>query len=286
MLVNILRYLVYPSFLGLAGITLFICMQKMTPDLYFLIPGIISILLILFFVAGEYFATYRELWKKDKGELWSDIISTLVILPLGSKTGELLIPVLLYYPIALFAEQQVFFNYSKTFPLWAEVLVALFLSELFYYWVHRFLHEKAVLWRFHSIHHGAKRVYWANAGRFHVLEAIFSGFFYALPLVVLSVSPETVLIILCISLTTGFLEHTNIDLRGGWLNYVFNTAELHRFHHSKMVEESNTNYGKALVLWDMVFGTYLNPGTRQVKEVGASEEVPADIGRQFLFPFR
>ena len=46
-------------------------------------------------------------------------------------------------------------------------------------------------------------------------------------------------------------------------------AELHRWHHSRLVEESNTNYGQNLAVWDVVFGTRFLPEDR---------EPPRDIG--------
>jgi sterol desaturase/sphingolipid hydroxylase (fatty acid hydroxylase superfamily) len=46
-------------------------------------------------------------------------------------------------------------------------------------------------------------------------------------------------------------------------------AELHRWHHSQLVCESNTNYGQNLVLWDIVFGTRFLPADREPpKEIG------------------
>ena len=46
-------------------------------------------------------------------------------------------------------------------------------------------------------------------------------------------------------------------------------AELHRWHHSTLIEESNRNYGQNLIVWDVVFGTRFLPVGR---------EPPADIG--------
>jgi len=46
-------------------------------------------------------------------------------------------------------------------------------------------------------------------------------------------------------------------------------TELHRWHHSRSIEEANHNYGGNLILWDVLFGTRFLPRDR---------EPPAEIG--------
>jgi sterol desaturase/sphingolipid hydroxylase (fatty acid hydroxylase superfamily) len=61
---------------------------------------------------------------------------------------------------------------------------------------------------------------------------------------------------------TGTLSHCGASLHAGWLNYIFFTAELHRWHHSAEVPEGHTfsvNYGVRFILWDRLFGTYYLP---------------------------
>lgn len=54
----------------------------------------------------------------------------------------------------------------------------------------------------------------------------------------------------------GILTHANLDVRCGPINYVFNTPELHRRHHSRRAEEGNRNYGENFVLGDLIFVTW------------------------------
>jgi sterol desaturase/sphingolipid hydroxylase (fatty acid hydroxylase superfamily) len=67
-----------------------------------------------------------------------------------------------------------------------------------------------------------------------------------------------------------------MQIRIGPLNWVFSMAELHRWHHSRLERESNTNYGQNLILWDILFGTRFLPKDR---------EPPADIGIAKLAAF-
>jgi sterol desaturase/sphingolipid hydroxylase (fatty acid hydroxylase superfamily) len=48
-----------------------------------------------------------------------------------------------------------------------------------------------------------------------------------------------------------------------FLQPILNTLEMHRIHHSIMQEESNTNFGVVLSIWDRIFGTLRLPQTNQ-----------------------
>jgi sterol desaturase/sphingolipid hydroxylase (fatty acid hydroxylase superfamily) len=77
---------------------------------------------------------------------------------------------------------------------------------------------------------------------------------------------------------TGLLEHANVAFSAGPLNYFFNTAELHRWHHSTDPVLSSRNFGKTLSHWDWVFGTAHSNTREELKEVGVkTENIPAGI---------
>ncbi|MCA9809852.1 MAG: sterol desaturase family protein, partial [Candidatus Dadabacteria bacterium] len=78
----------------------------------------------------------------------------------------------------------------------------------------------------------------------------------------------------------------NIDVHCGVLNYIFNTPNVHRWHHSKKVEEGNNNYGENLLLFDMIFGTFYFPRDRHVGPLGIKEYMPKAFLGQLAAPFR
>ena len=66
-------------------------------------------------------------------------------------------------------------------------------------------------------------------------------------------------------------------------------AELHRWHHSRTVRESNANYGQNLIVWDVVFGTRFLPKDREPPEDIGIANLPAfpmTWVAQQLSPFR
>jgi sterol desaturase/sphingolipid hydroxylase (fatty acid hydroxylase superfamily) len=65
-------------------------------------------------------------------------------------------------------------------------------------------------------------------------------------------------------------------------------AELHRWHHSRLLEESNTNFGQNLIVWDIVFGTRFLPKDRDPpSDIGIAglPAFPMDYWGQLMSPF-
>jgi sterol desaturase/sphingolipid hydroxylase (fatty acid hydroxylase superfamily) len=72
----------------------------------------------------------------------------------------------------------------------------------------------------------------------------------------------------------------------GWLNYIISGPELHRWHHSKTIKESNSNYGNNVIVWDILFGTFFYPKDRRVKELGLlNRRYPSGFLAQMRTPF-
>ncbi len=154
-------------------------------------------------------------------------------------------------------------------PLWpdqwslaAQLALALVIVEFFQYWVHRLQHETDILWRFHATHHSAPRLYWLNAARFHVVDIGLNNLGFIIPLVALGAGAPVFTLWIIAASIHGICQHANMKIRCGNLNWIFSMAELHRWHHSRLIAESNANYGQTLILWDIVFGTRFLPRDR------------------------
>jgi sterol desaturase/sphingolipid hydroxylase (fatty acid hydroxylase superfamily) len=65
-------------------------------------------------------------------------------------------------------------------------------------------------------------------------------------------------------------------------------AEPHRWHHSRTLQEANSNYGSNLIIWDLLFGTFFLPRDRQPPEAIGIGDMPAFPSRyleQLASPF-
>lgn len=181
-------------------------------------------------------------------------------------------------------------------PLWPtawpwllQLPLALVVAELPKYWLHRLMHEREALWRLHATHHSSPRLYFLNAARFHPFDIGLDTLVGLLPLVVLGCGPEVLVLFAVVSAVHGYFQHANLVLQLGPLNYFFSMAELHRWHHSKLPEEANRNYGQNVIVWDLVFGTFFWPRHREPpEEIGLADlpAFPQAFWRQLASPFR
>ena len=168
----------------------------------------------------------------------------------------------------------------------AQVCLMLALADLPRYWLHRAFHRFAPMWRLHSVHHSPHRLYWLNVGRFHPIEKLIQYTVDTLPFALLGVSQEVLAAYFVFYAINGFFQHSNCDVRLGFLNYIVSGPELHRWHHSELPEESNHNFGNNLIIWDALFGTRFLPERREVGELGLLNRLyPLGFLAQMRTPF-
>ena len=177
--------------------------------------------------------------------------------------------------------------WPNQWPEAAQVALGLAIAEFGLYWGHRLAHEWPLLWRFHAVHHSVRKLWFFNTGRFHFVDTLKSLALSA-PLLALAGAPGSVVMWTgAITAYIGFLTHCNVRMRTGWLDYVFNTPTLHRWHHSMDLREGNRNYGENLMLWDLLFGTFFDdPARTPPAEIGIREAMPRRFLGQLLAPFR
>ena len=234
-------------------------------------------------LALERWMPHEASWAPADGQLWLDLGHTLV------SNGTVQVLVVFSSTIglsALIAGVGHHGIWPHGWPLAIQVALGLAVAEFAAYWAHRLAHEWPPLWDFHAIHHGVTKLWCVNSGRFHFVDALKS----VLPgigILLLAGAPADVLAWL--SALTGYIglmTHTNAAMRFGPLSYLFNTPELHRWHHSMKLAEGNRNYGENLVVWDLLFGTYFNAARRPPARIGVREALPTRLGGQLAYPFR
>ena len=169
-------------------------------------------------------------------------------------------------------------------PLAAQVLFGLLLAEFGLYWAHRLAHEWPLLWRFHAVHHSATRLWFLNSGRFHFMDTTVS-ILLSQPLLFLAGAPKEVFVwVSAITAFIGMLTHCNVEMRFGPLSFLFNTPELHRWHHSMEPREGNKNYGENLMVFDHLFGSFFKADQRPPVVIGIKESMPRGFLGQLLVP--
>lgn len=276
---------VFPGVMGSAlAVQLLLMELGYNPAVSAVVVSLSGLLLIALL---ERVMPYRRDWNKADGDVKTDALHVLITQLILPKTLELVWP-LLFLGIAAalsvqFGPQNL---WPHEWPILAQVFLMLLIAEFGRYWVHRAAHEVSFLWRFHAVHHSPKRLYFFNAARFHPLEKIYFLIPEVAPFILLGTNVECLAVYAVFNSIHGLMQHSNIRVNGGWLNYVFSLTELHRWHHSLHIEESNRNYGNNLIIWDIIFGTFFNPKGREVETVGLiNREYPKSYVAQLKAPF-
>ncbi len=225
---------------------------------------------------------YEPEWNRNDGQMWPDLGHTLL-----SKTAvQILIVSLAVIGVAQLMPVEGVWWWPHSWPVAAQIVLGLLIAEFGLYWAHRWLHEVPVLWRFHAVHHSVKRLWFWNTGRFHFIDTLISVAFGLGVAMLVGLPREIVVWVSVITAYVGLLTHCNIEMRFGFLNYLFNTPGLHRWHHSMVPEEGNRNYGENLMIFDQLFGTFFNPARRPPRDIGIRDDMPATLAGQIAYPFR
>jgi len=143
-------------------------------------------------------------------------------------------------------------------PSSAWTIAALFVAQdFFYYWFHRASHRIRWLWASHVTHHSSERLNLSTAFRQSLTYPISGMWVFWLPLAWIGFEPRNIVAVVAINLAFQFFVHTQAIGKLGWVERVFNTPSIHRVHHARNPEYIDRNYAGVLVIWDRLFGTYV-----------------------------
>ena len=177
--------------------------------------------------------------------------------------------------------------WPNDWPIFAQLALKVIAGDFLRYWLHWFAHAWPPLWRLHEVHHHPSKLYSTNVFRFHPLEKALQFCCDTLPFILIGIGPKALAFYFVFYAISGLFQHSNADLRLGPLNYVFSGPEVHRWHHSRTISESNNNYAHSFVVWDLVFGTYFRPKSRVVETLGLLDpDYPTSFRCQLFAPFR
>lgn len=174
-----------------------------------------------------------------------------------------------------------------------KVLIGFLCLDMLIYWQHRLFHVVPILWKLHKIHHTDRDLDVSSGFRFHPLEIVLS-MIIKLTAIWLLGPPILAVFLFEVILSSGALfNHANINLHGVWdriLRLFLITPDMHRIHHSVVINETNSNYGFNLSIWDRIFGSYVAEGTLPQLELqlGINEEQEKDLNLKevLLLPFK
>lgn len=235
-------------------------------------------------VLAERVVPYRVEWQPRSAELLDDALFLGLV--------QFVVPLALAWTVTWLAQGWIT-EHSAALALWpnhwpilAQLAAKIVLGDFLRYWLHRAAHTWTPLWRLHAVHHAPEKLYTTNVFRFHPAEKSLQFLCDTLPFMLVGIGAEVLGYYFVFYAVSGLFQHSNCDLRLGWLNYLVSGPEVHRWHHSRRIAESNNNYAHSFVVWDLLFGTYFRPRDRAVEDLGLrSSDYPHRFLAQLVAPF-
>lgn len=226
------------------------------------LPGWFTIAIILTMFVLERLYKYRYA-VSQKSVLARDVTSTIVNLYVtGAVAGAIFLPALAFFPELFFGRRVFFIAPENLGPFWLQVLTSIALVSLFRYWMHRLQHTIPFLWKLHSYHHRVTDLHASNLLVSHPIDFALRNILVFYVLALIGFNPFAVLIGVSALRVSSAFSHCGADVKAGFLNYIFVTPEVHRWHHSAKVPKGHrysVNYGVGFIVWDILFGTFYLP---------------------------
>lgn len=160
------------------------------------------------------------------------------------------------------------YRHFAIFPIksgWITWFLLFLATDFVWYWYHRFAHEINLFWAVHVVHHQSEDFNFTVSARITVFQAIVRSMFWCvLPL--LGFPPVMVSVLLLIHGVYPFFVHTRTLGKWYWFEKVLVTPTHHGVHHASNPEYLDKNYGDVLIIWDKLFGTFVEEKA-QIKPV-------------------
>jgi sterol desaturase/sphingolipid hydroxylase (fatty acid hydroxylase superfamily) len=156
---------------------------------------------------------------------------------------------------------------------WRVAATILILDLVMYLW-HRINHKVPFLWRFHRVHHSDPHLDVSTASRFHFGEMTMSAVINYALMLSLGASIGEVRVFKLVFVFMTQLTHSNVRLWPPLENIVWSvlvSPSMHRVHHSDIREQTDSNYGTVFSFWDRLFATLIRDADARKIQFGLKE---------------
>jgi sterol desaturase/sphingolipid hydroxylase (fatty acid hydroxylase superfamily)/uncharacterized membrane protein YhhN len=192
----------------------------------------------------------------------NDAINSISLGMLSQVTGVLLPLLKIGLYAAVFSHVALWRN-DAFWTSWYGWIVALLFYDFCYYWLHRAGHEVAIFWAAHVVHHQSQDYNLSTALRQTSTGHLLGWIFY-LPMALAGVPPLVFAVAGLIDLLYQFWVHTEQVGKLGAFDRWFCSPSNHRVHHAVNDAYMDRNYGGVLIVWDRLFGSFVEEGEKCV----------------------
>lgn len=226
--------------------------MKITPEQY---PTLIAAFCLALLLA-------LESWAPAASARHHRFLHAVRNLTLGllNAAGSALLAAPLIAGIGLWAESKSFglLRLVQLPPATATVAAIVLFDGWMYLW-HRANHKIGFLWRFHRVHHSDPEMDATTATRFHTGEILISSALRLAVIPLLGITVGQLLVYEMLLLPIILFHHSNVQFpekMDRWLRLLIVTPALHRVHHSRLRDETDSNYSSVFSFWDRIAKTF------------------------------
>lgn len=170
-------------------------------------------------------------------------------------------------------------------PFVVKALVALLVYDFTLYWVHRWLHT-SWLWPAHAVHHSDTELHFLSWSRGHFIEQFVIAACLVFSSTWLGFGIKEIYGLALLQGLHQYYVHARLDWNHGFLCHVIVSPQLHRWHHAEMEEAYDKNFASIFPFFDLMFGTYYNPGSSVAVPTGIGNNPDNNVIALILYPFR
>ncbi len=189
----------------------------------------------------------------------------------GYQLTELLFAGLIAFPVYAFLYHHRLLDLKLN---WATGLLTFVGVDFCCYWMHCSSNRIRWFWAAHVVHHSSERMNFSTAMRQNATNIFNGGWLFYVPLAFLGYNPVWIGVCYALSLVYQYFIHTTlVGKLHPAIEYIFNTPSHHRVHHGRNPEYIDRNYAGVFIIWDRLFGTFVEEKEEQPVEYGITRPV-------------
>ncbi len=221
-----------------------------------------------FFVVAMWELFYpRRQWSVSTVMRWTNNFGLFLV---SAAFAYLVLPVLIIgFSYIVHERNWGLFNILGVEGIWV-IVTGILILDFAQYLEHRTVHRFSLLWRVHRMHHADFDYDLTTGLRFHPLEGLFATLWRMTTIALFGIPIIAVLVAELLLITTNYFVHANARLPlslDRMLRRVIITPDLHRVHHSIERNETDSNFGSVLSIWDRMLDTYVSQPRAGHKEM-------------------
>lgn len=205
--------------------------------------------------------------------------STNVYLAALNGTLEALMNGTVLFFLGWFFDHRILRMESAGFSYWSGLFL---IEDFFFYVLHYVDHHCRFFWAVHVTHHSSPHFNFSTGFRSSVFQPIYRMFYYA-PIALLGFEPADILVMYFATQILGTFVHNDRCPKLGPLEWILVTPSHHRVHHGSNPRYLDKNMGMTLIIWDRLFGTFVEEDPAEPVRYGLTKELPSRGPFQIVF---